>query len=299
MDVSTGLLHKSTECAGNATFRELQEFSVSFHPFTIGKEIRVEGMDTGWRRLPASLLEIPSGGEWDLWLDGQSRALTVRSGEAALIPAGLRHRLRCRCERGMDTRFLLFTFRWMSHLDLLPIAQIPILLPEYAGRRLKVPLDEMAEIWSGKSHSVSSVMRLNKLAFELLDILMGYGLKKELYPENYDMERVKKALDIISSDPAAEHSCCVLARKCGLSPSRFNVVFKEAIGSAPKVYMRDMRLRRASAILLSSDMPVYLVAEACGFNSASYFSRFFARHIGMPPADFRAVMTVREPSIPD
>jgi len=71
----------------------------------------------------------------------------------------------------------------------------------------------------------------------------------------------RKALEMIQANPSAVRSCRTLRPKVCLSPSRFNAVFRQAVGTAPKVYMRNQRLRRACSMLVSGNLPVYAVAE--------------------------------------
>ena len=44
---------------------------------------------------------------------------------------------------------------------------------------------------------------------------------------------------------------------------------------------------KAKVMLLHSDMPIYAIAEELGFQSATFFSRFFHRENGVTPSDFR------------
>lgn len=273
--------------ANETGYRESPGLELTFHPFTIGRGIREDGMDTGWRSLPSPLIEIPSGGRWELWLEKRCTPVMLADGEVMVIPAGVKHRLHCQAKVKMETHFLLGAFRWMAHLDLISMANIPIALPGDVGAKLLPLLDEMAVTWGNGCQFASDAVCLHKLAFEVMDIVMTYAGCNELHRGDHDMERISKALETMLAKPAEPHSCRALALKCGLSPSRFNAVFKEVLGVAPKVYLRDLRLRCASALLLSGDLLIYEIASECGFGSSGYFCRFFTKHIGMSPVAFR------------
>lgn len=269
-------------------YSEALSFNASFHAFALGRGFRADGSGTEWRALPAALLEMPSGGVWELWIDGRLSPLEIGEGEALLVPAGLRHMLRCKAKGPMETRYVLGSYRWLANVDMLSMAGIPLKLPRSAGAKLAPLLDGMIELWTEGCRYAASAARFHALAFETLGVLLEQGTRKEeLGMRKHSLERLSKALDAMNSKPEAKHSCRALAAKTGLSPSRFNAVFRELLGVAPKPYLQSLRLRKASALLLSGDLAVYEVAAACGFSSSCYFCRFFENSVGMSPSAFR------------
>ena len=78
-----------------------------------------------------------------------------------------------------------------------------------------------------------------------------------------------------------------LARQCGMGYSLFRKCFQAYNGMAPLEYQIALRLRRAMHLLASSSVPIAQIAEETGFQSASYFSKFFHRKVGASPIQFR------------
>ena len=64
--------------------------------------------------------------------------------------------------------------------------------------------------------------------------------------------------------------------------------FKQSTGCTVIAYVQQLRCRRASELLLNTDERIATVARLCGFDSPSYFTKTFARLIGMRPAEYRA-----------
>lgn len=91
-----------------------------------------------------------------------------------------------------------------------------------------------------------------------------------------------------------------LAQKCGMGYSLFRKCFQAYNGMAPLEYQIALRLRRAMHLLVSSNVPIAQIAEETGFQSDSYFSKFFRKRIGTSPIQFRrshlADKTAQRPS---
>ncbi|AIQ68424.1 helix-turn-helix transcriptional regulator [Paenibacillus graminis] len=62
---------------------------------------------------------------------------------------------------------------------------------------------------------------------------------------------------------------------------------KRVYGLTPMEYLTDYRLEQAKLLLLKTEIPIASVAERTGFESTAYFSRRFARKVGISPLRFR------------
>lgn len=268
-------------------FREDLSASLSFHLLRIGRGPRPPGFDTGWRRLPAPLFETSERGTWEFWIEGRRQPLAVRPGEVAAVPAETLHRLRVPPDAPpVHTAFLLGQYLWIAELDVIGPARLPSLLPAPAGTHLAPLIAEMLAA-QAKGRQVPAVARLQELGFQALRLLWPHAAAPDFTVARPALARIEPALARLRRQPAANVSCAELAALANLSPSRFQAVFKLAVGVAPKVYMRNLRLRRAGQLLIQSDLPVYAVAEACGFASTYYFCRQFRQHLGLTPTAFR------------
>lgn len=73
----------------------------------------------------------------------------------------------------------------------------------------------------------------------------------------------------------------------GLSRRQVERLFKREMGRSPKRYYLQMRLERANLFLVNSTLPVFEIAVACGFSSASHFSRTYREIYGCTPQHTR------------
>ena len=71
-----------------------------------------------------------------------------------------------------------------------------------------------------------------------------------------------------------------------LSPTQFKKRFKQCFNTTPHLYITQLRMEKAKALLSHTDLPVQLVAEAVGYSDLSAFSRRFSRHFGLSPRAF-------------
>ena len=74
-----------------------------------------------------------------------------------------------------------------------------------------------------------------------------------------------------------------LAASVGLSTRQVERLFRKYLGCAPARYYLDLRLKRARLLLSQTSMSILDVSVACGFVSASHFSKCYREHFGMTP----------------
>lgn len=83
---------------------------------------------------------------------------------------------------------------------------------------------------------------------------------------------------------------CLTSAADSLEISIYTVsrIFKEATGTGFKEYITAKRLERACHLLKTTRLTVSAVAEASGFENATYFSTVFKNEYGMPPSKYRS-----------
>ncbi len=74
-----------------------------------------------------------------------------------------------------------------------------------------------------------------------------------------------------------------LAAVASMSSATFHRQFKSTTGMSPLQYQKEMRLLEARRLMLESGLNVETAATQVGYESASQFSREYARMFGRPP----------------
>lgn len=81
-----------------------------------------------------------------------------------------------------------------------------------------------------------------------------------------------------------------LARSVGLSVRQVERLFIKYLKTTPAKYYMELRLKRARLLLSQTSMSILDVSVACGFVSASHFSKCYREMFNHPPRQERAPM---------
>ncbi|MER9281146.1 GlxA family transcriptional regulator [Mesorhizobium sp. M0522] len=83
-----------------------------------------------------------------------------------------------------------------------------------------------------------------------------------------------------------------------LSRRQVERIFSKQVGCSPARYYLEMRLERAHLLILNSQLPIVEIAMACGFVSASHFSKAYRENYEMTPREARSEAVERRRSGP-
>lgn len=100
--------------------------------------------------------------------------------------------------------------------------------------------------------------------------------------------RVLSIIELMEANLGEPLSLVEIADEVGLSRRQIERLFRIEMGRSPARYYLEIRLDRARHLLLQSNMPVVEVAVACGFVSASHFSKCYREVHGKSPQQERA-----------
>lgn len=121
-------------------------------------------------------------------------------------------------------------------------------------------------------------LRIFSLFYEMLDLLTEGRLPFIL----------QKAVRRINEEYGnASLSNEALAEECGISEVYFRRLFASHLGTSPKQYIIDLRLKRAKQLLSEDVRSVREVSERCGFSNPYHFARLFKEHEGLTPTEYR------------
>jgi len=98
---------------------------------------------------------------------------------------------------------------------------------------------------------------------------------------------IKKAERYIWENYTKKIGLREIACAAGLSASYFSSIFKDEMGENLSNYLNRLRVEKAAAMLTSTNIPISKIAEACGFEDQSWFSKIFKNNTGFTPGKYR------------
>lgn len=135
-------------------------------------------------------------------------------------------------------------------------------------------------------------------ATECMNVDEGiYELRKNMYAiidfleenrSSRNSKLVAKALEFIGKHYTThEFSIDDVAEFVHISPSYFSVIFKSEQGIAFTDYLIQLRMEQAFNLMRNTDMPIYEISYAVGYDTAAYFSSAFKKYAGVSPSVYK------------
>ncbi|CAN5775465.1 hypothetical protein BH09VER1_BH09VER1_17090 [soil metagenome] len=164
------------------------------------------------------------------------------------------------------------------------VVQFPAALAKKNMARFK----EMAIEFAGKK--VAHELRLRALLLDVMTDLLRWeeeaGRKMSVSSGALNWSQLEKALRFIHEHYSEPLYVEQIARTAGLSVSRLQALFHEALGMSCVQYLRSYRISHASAMLCSPDARVTDIALSVGFETLSHFNTSFRSFMGMSPTQY-------------
>jgi transcriptional regulator GlxA family with amidase domain len=91
----------------------------------------------------------------------------------------------------------------------------------------------------------------------------------------------------MQSEFGARIKVSAMARRLGVSGSRFAHAFKATTGTTPARYLKRVRLSVAAALLSYTPLRIKEIAYKVGFVNNGHFVREFRKAYGLTPSEFR------------
>ena len=145
-----------------------------------------------------------------------------------------------------------------------------------------------------RAYSLPNTLENKEILRSILTIFFQ-GVK-ELYsrqqtvvnePLKREHELYRQFVQILMANYTKEHEVAFYADKCGVTPAHFSSTIRKASGHSPLVIITGMIIMNAKAQLKSTRLPVKEIAFSLGFSNLSFFNKYFRKHVGMTPQEYR------------
>jgi len=98
---------------------------------------------------------------------------------------------------------------------------------------------------------------------------------------------IRKAERFIWKNYTRKLSLREIAEISGLSAPYFSTIFKEEMGENLSDYLNRLRVEKAAAMLITTNLSIRKIAKTCGFEDQSWFSKIFKNITGLTPGKYR------------
>ena len=197
----------------------------------------------------------------------------LSEGSAAYLPFGSKHILTVISENICFYR-IDFTLRIENEIVL--FSDRPMKITDNVTSDCLVAIKELEREYRTGENSLERMKHMCTILSELQKASVSKRAK-----------RLMPAVNHLSRNIFGKVDCGELAKLCFLSTSRFYDLFRAEFGMTPLEYRDRLLLRRAVSLLSEGDLSVSEAAFAVGFENAAYFSRFFKKHMGLSPIEYK------------
>ncbi|MCD7891981.1 MAG: AraC family transcriptional regulator, partial [Ruminococcus sp.] len=101
------------------------------------------------------------------------------------------------------------------------------------------------------------------------------------------INRIRSMMEFIEFHYMEELTVDQIAKSVSISNSACLRCFHEMLNTTPMQYVMEIRLKKAAALLRSTNKSAKDIALDCGFNDISYFTKLFRRKYDCTPGNYR------------
>ncbi len=141
--------------------------------------------------------------------------------------------------------------------------------------------------WEDLYYAIRIRVPWEQILQQLEDILINCHLSLLQARTHTNTPAIIKAKQYIREHAAEAITLDDVASHCYLSKSHFCKIFKTETGMTFKSYLNQQRIESAKNLLRTTALKNYEIAEAIGFDDASYFNEIFKKTVGMTPNEYR------------
>ena len=137
-----------------------------------------------------------------------------------------------------------------------------------------------------EQHFMRSTKCTARILSDVYKLLANY---EKLYEKKYRPKdiRIQKAKEYINLHFKEKDCIIKAAEEYGVTPRRFNDLFKQHFHLPPNQYIIHYKISLAKKLLLSNELSITEVSSACGFDNVYYFSKIFKKVAGCTASEYR------------
>ncbi|HBF39831.1 MAG TPA: DNA-binding response regulator [Firmicutes bacterium] len=132
--------------------------------------------------------------------------------------------------------------------------------------------------------NTESLDELEAFLGKLFEQINVYASQKRLSLNQNLVDEIRRLID---DNYASDITLSGMADQYKISPGYLSLLFSERTGKNFIDYLTERRIRKAQELLKHTDLKIYEIAAAVGYNDSYYFSNCFKKVVGVAPSEFR------------
>lgn len=116
-----------------------------------------------------------------------------------------------------------------------------------------------------------------------------------LYLTKWQAGLAKEVREILTRDISRHISMREISRQLNVSETSLRNYFFAMFGMSVSEYMQEERLKKSSALLRATQMPISEIAASCGFSNQGRFAGIFKERYGSTPLEYRKMLMGADP----
>ena len=134
---------------------------------------------------------------------------------------------------------------------------------------------------------VTDRYRLSVQVYQWLLTLVQSSRDAEKDIGELSVNAIEKCKQYIRENYAAPITLDMLAQHCEINKHYLCRLFQRSEQTSPLAYLKDRRIEAALTMLRTTELPISVIGQKCGFESPSYFGKVFRQYMSMSPTDYR------------
>lgn len=140
-------------------------------------------------------------------------------------------------------------------------------------------LEKLSDFW--KENTATAELHSESVLLTIFTILAKNPKKNDNH--NF-LERITDRMEHFFYE---EYDPNVYSAMLCVSKSRFDHLFKEAVGISPYTFYTNIRIKNACELLENTDLKINSIANNVGYSDSAYFAQAFRKRMGCSPSEYR------------
>jgi AraC family transcriptional regulator len=140
-----------------------------------------------------------------------------------------------------------------------------------------------------RQHDTASALAIEGLALEIL----AEASRNATGQEKSFPHWLKDVQDFLHENFAESFALEDVAKIAGVHPAHLSRVFRQKLGCTVGDYIRRLRVESACRQIMSTDVPLSVIASNAGFSDQSHFNKVFKTFLNLTPYEYRKMSRAR------